>query len=269
MRTPTAGSPTAVARRPCESGDPRPAGPRRRRSPSGRSSPPRVASGAGHRARWRARRRRWRSGAAPAAGRFQLSAEKAYSVSAATPSPGAASTVRRTASAPARWPATRGRPRRVAQRPLPSITIATCREELCGIKSVLKKNASPLTGGVNQRFHVVQVALQRAPPGSGEPILGLRNPSLERLRASDVLRLLEPARVHAQIAVRRLEQGLELVEAQRLVDGQRAHDAKAHALVDQPVELGGARTPALALESLLDRLGLPRRSLPSHRTSEQ
>src|SRR2546430_15151034 len=121
----------------------------------------------------------------------------------------------------------------------------------------------------SQRFHVVQVALQRAPPGSGEPILGLRNPSLERLRASDVLRLLEPARVHAQIAVRRLEQGLELVEAQRLVDGQRAHDAKAHALVDQPVELGGARTPALALEPLLDRLGLPRRSLLSHRTSEQ
>src|SRR2546427_5556549 len=63
----------------------------------------------------------FRSNAATSvAGRFQLSAEKAYSVSAATPSPGAASTVRRTASAPARWPATRGRPRRVAQRPLRS-----------------------------------------------------------------------------------------------------------------------------------------------------
>src|SRR6266581_1419401 len=147
--------------------------------------------------RYRARRRI--NAATSAAGRFQLSAEKAYNVSAATPSSGAASTVRRTASAPARWPATRGRPRRVAQRPLPSITIATCREELCGIKCILKKNASPLTGGVNQRFHVVQVALQRAPPGSGEPILGLRNPPLERLRASDVLRLLEPARVHAQL----------------------------------------------------------------------
>src|SRR2546422_7765857 len=44
---------------------------------------------------------------------------------------------------------------------------------------------------------------------------------------------------------------------------------RSHALVDQPVELGGARTPALALEPLLDRLGLPRRSLLSHRTSEQ
>src|SRR5437867_10302389 len=148
------------------------------------------------------------------------------------PRSGAASTVRRTASAPARCPATRGRPRRLAQRPLPSITIATWREELCSIKSVPKKNASPLSGGVNQRFHVVQVALQGAPPGGGEPILGLRNPPLERLRASDVLCLLKPARVHAQIAVRRLEQALELVKAQRLVDAQRAHDAKAHALVD-------------------------------------
>src|SRR5881296_2428146 len=197
-------------------------------------------------------------------GRFQLSAENAYSVSAPMPSPGAASTIRRTASTPARWPATRGRPRRPAQRPLPSITIATCREELCDIKRNLKKKSSPVTGGVNQRFHVVQVALQRAPPGSGEPILGLRNPPLERLGAGDVLRLLEPARVHAQVAVRGLEQRLELVEAQRIVHGERAHDAEADPLVDQPVELGGAAPSPdapLALESVLDRFGLPRRSL--------
>src|SRR5216110_916240 len=212
--------------------------------------------------RYRARRRI--KAATSAAGRFQLSAEKAFSVSAATPSPGAASTVRRTASAPARWPATRGRPRRVAQRPLPSITIATWREELCGIKSVLKKNASPLTGGVNQRFHVIQVALQRAPPGGGEAILGLRNPPLERLGARDVLRFLEPARVYAQVAVRGLEQGLELVEAQRIVHGERAHDAEGYPLVDQPVELGGTRSaPAapLALEPVLDRFGPSRRVL--------
>src|SRR2546422_3202972 len=172
------------------------------------------------------------------------------------PRSGAASTVRRTASAPARCPATRGRPRRLAQRPLPSITIATWREELCGIKSVLKKNASPLSGGVNQRFHVVQVALQRAPPGGGEAILGLGNPPLERLGARDVLCLLEPARVHAQVPVRGLEQGLELVEAQQIVHGERAHDAEAPPLVDQPVELGGARSaPAapLALELEIGR----------------
>jgi ABC-type uncharacterized transport system involved in gliding motility auxiliary subunit len=59
------------------------------------------------------------------AGRFQLSAEKANKVNAPTPRPGAASTSGRTACAPARWPAVRGSPRRVAQRPLPSMTMAT------------------------------------------------------------------------------------------------------------------------------------------------
>src|SRR2546429_9275203 len=97
------------------------------------------------------------------------------------PRSGAASTVRRTASAPARCPATRGKPRRLAQRPLPSITIATWREELCGIKPILKKNASPLRGGVNQRFHVVQVALQGPPPAPLKPILGLGIRPFERL----------------------------------------------------------------------------------------
>src|ERR1700676_5309953 len=42
------------------------------------------------------------------------------------PRPGAASTTRRTALTPARWPAARGSPRRVAQRPLPSMMMATC-----------------------------------------------------------------------------------------------------------------------------------------------
>ena len=43
------------------------------------------------------------------------------------PSSAAAVTVRRTASAPRRWPAMRGRPRDFAQRPLPSMMMATCR----------------------------------------------------------------------------------------------------------------------------------------------
>src|SRR5947209_8735915 len=41
------------------------------------------------------------------------------------PRPGAASTVRRSAWVPARWPAMAGRPRRRAQRPLPSMMMAT------------------------------------------------------------------------------------------------------------------------------------------------
>ena len=39
----------------------------------------------------------------------------------------AARTVRRSASTPRRWPSTRGRPRAAAQRPLPSMMMATCR----------------------------------------------------------------------------------------------------------------------------------------------
>ena len=67
-----------------------------------------------------------------AGGRRQLSDENANKVSVATPRSGAASTTRRAASTPARCPAERGRPRRVAQRPLPSMMMATC-SPLCQI----------------------------------------------------------------------------------------------------------------------------------------
>src|ERR1700736_2361749 len=43
------------------------------------------------------------------------------------PSSLAARTTRRNASTPRRWPSARGRPRAAAQRPLPSMMIATCK----------------------------------------------------------------------------------------------------------------------------------------------
>src|SRR5947209_7336668 len=43
------------------------------------------------------------------------------------PSSPAARTVLRSASTPRRWPSVRGRPRAAAQRPLPSMMMATCR----------------------------------------------------------------------------------------------------------------------------------------------
>ncbi len=61
-----------------------------------------------------------------ACGRRQLSLENAKSVSVPTPWSGAASTMRRIASTPASWPRGRDRPRRVAQRPLPSMMMPTC-----------------------------------------------------------------------------------------------------------------------------------------------
>src|SRR3990172_12934 len=61
------------------------------------------------------------------AGRFQFSVEKVNTVSHSIPRPRAPWTTSNNASSPAACPAVRGRPRAVAQRPLPSITIATWR----------------------------------------------------------------------------------------------------------------------------------------------
>src|SRR5947207_1741958 len=60
------------------------------------------------------------------AGRLQFSVEKAYSVRYRSPSASAARTIARAVFTPSRWPATRGKPRRVAQRPLPSMMTAMC-----------------------------------------------------------------------------------------------------------------------------------------------
>src|SRR6266705_2627479 len=67
-----------------------------------------------------------------AAGRFQFAEESANSVSVWIPRRGAASMMRRAVSAPARCPAERGSPRDVAQRPLPSEIMATCKPEFAG-----------------------------------------------------------------------------------------------------------------------------------------
>src|SRR5258705_13967007 len=115
------------------------------------------------------------------------------------PHPGAMRTARRTASAPARCPAARGRPRRVAQRPLPSMTIATWKEVLCFIKPIRKKKTPPsactAASRVDQRFHVIEVALERPPAEGGESVFGLGNAPLERFGADDVFGILELARV--------------------------------------------------------------------------
>src|SRR5215207_1800735 len=77
-------------------------------------------------------------------GRDQFSVEKAYTASETTPSSIAASTVRRRARVPSRWPSATGRPRRSAQRPLPSMMIATLRARLVGLRSVATSNLHDL-----------------------------------------------------------------------------------------------------------------------------
>src|SRR3954471_255020 len=61
------------------------------------------------------------------AGRDQFSELKEKIVRYKMPSSLAARTTRRSASTPRRWPSARGRPRAAAQRPFPSMMIATCR----------------------------------------------------------------------------------------------------------------------------------------------
>src|SRR5258708_7184615 len=120
----------------------------------------------------------------------------------------AASTVRRTASAPERCPAKRGRCRAVAHRPFPSMMIATCilQYEVLFITKLIDKFFLPLAHGLNQGLHVIQISLQGAPAGRRQPVLGLRQPSFKRLSARNVVRVLQLAGVDAQVAVGGLEE---------------------------------------------------------------
>src|SRR5256885_15208762 len=171
------------------------------------------------------------------------------------PSRRADSTMRRTAVAPARCPAWRGQPRDSAQRPLPSMMMATWRPgrgtsagagssargagtasaSCAGDENACDMGRSSCGGlavahGANERFHVIQVALQGAAAGFGEAILGARHAALEGLEARNVARFLEFARVHGEGPVGGLHELLELAEAQAIVHRQRAHDAEPHAL---------------------------------------
>src|SRR5687768_17297850 len=170
-------------------------------------------------------------------GRFQLSAEKAYSVSTRMPHCGAVSTILRAVRAPSMWPVGRLLPRLTAQRPLPSMMIATCRpgalSSLCSVacatlplgraERVRSIRLLVLTRRMNECFHVIEVSLDCAASLGRQPILGPRHAPLERLGAAHVVRVLELARVDAQIPVGDLEQLLQVVEAELLVHRQRAH----------------------------------------------
>ena len=55
----------------------------------------------------------------------------------------------------------------------------------------------------------------------------MRGCGLRRTCAGDVAGLFELARVDAEVAVGGFEQAAEVVEAERVVDGERADDAEA------------------------------------------
>src|SRR5690606_37093453 len=188
----------------------------------------------------------------------------------------------RTTFAPTRCPASLARPRATAHRPFPSMIIPTCSPggapaALCLIKCTdVKKRSSGISYCLDQRFHVVEVPLQRAPARRRQAEVGTRDPAIEALPALDVSRLLELAGVNAQVAVGGTEHRLELVEAEALVDGEHADDAEPHPLVDQAIEVDGATfggSPRLAAQRPLGtgaaRAGLSESPFFSHHASRR
>src|SRR6266850_6456215 len=181
------------------------------------------------------------------------------------PSRGPASMTRRAASAPARWPAERGIPREVAHRPLPSEMMATCRRcadamagctagifrafnccmsmcflrrggrrrPLCTAKYIYKFFCrSTLAGGANQCFHMIEIALQCLAACGHQAVLRLRQAPVKGFGANNVIGFFQLARMNAQVAVGCLQQRFELVKCERAIDGQRADNSQADALVD-------------------------------------
>src|SRR4029079_19434952 len=114
---------------------------------------------------------------------------------------------------------------------------------------------SALARGANERFHVVEIAFEGATTVWCDRVLRLRHASLEGLRARDVLRLLQLARMDAEIAVRGVEQLLEIVEAERVGRGQRAENAESHAFVNQAVERERPFTLVLSANATKRRAG--------------
>src|SRR5262245_34979635 len=93
-----------------------------------------------------------------------------------------------------------------------------------------------------------QILIERTAAGCRQPVLGPGQAAVERLVAGDIARFLELAGMDAEVAVRRVEQTLQLVERQAVVDRERADDAKAKALVNHTIErerrpLGGGGWP--------------------------
>src|ERR1700726_179186 len=91
-------------------------------------------------------------------------------------------------------------------------------------------------GRLDDRFDMLQVLEQRLSADLSDAVAGFWTPRFEGLRARDVTRFLELAGMGAQVAVADIEQRFQFVEGEFVVRRERAHDAEAHAFVDQAVE---------------------------------
>src|SRR5207245_989549 len=115
-------------------------------------------------------------------GRFQFSTEKAYRVRTCRPRRAEVSTTSRTEAMPARWPSTRRLCRSFAQRPLPSMMIATWRGSRSKSMALTRACSSEPDGTTSSRsWSDIAEILMLTPGHGGEPASNERR---ERVRAA-------------------------------------------------------------------------------------
>ena len=84
---------------------------------------------------------------------------------------------------------------------------------------------------------MIEIFFEGFASGGGEAVFGAGDASFKKLGAADVVGFLKFAGVDAEIPVSGFEQALEIVEAERIVDGESADNAEAETLVNQAIEL--------------------------------
>src|SRR5256885_16809969 len=83
---------------------------------------------------------------------------------------------------------------------------------------------------------MIEVARERPAPGGCQSIFSLRGTACERLRAIDIARVLQLARMDAQITVTCFDRMLQFIECQRFFRRQGADDSQSQTLVNQTID---------------------------------
>src|SRR5580704_6368666 len=99
-----------------------------------------------------------------------------------------------------------------------------------------KKMSNLLASLSNELFHLVQIGFQGFPARGGEAVFGAGDAAVEKLAAAEIAGGLQLLSVHAEVAVGGFEHAFEIVETQRVIDGERTDDAEAQTLVNQAIE---------------------------------
>src|SRR5690606_34204203 len=108
----------------------------------------------------------------------------------------------------------------------------------CKIKGLASPSVpSNVLYRLDQGLHMSNVTIQRLAPCIRQPVIGARHAAIEALVAGDVAPILKLAGVGTQVAVGGTKQGLEFIEAERIVCRQGADHGQPGPLVDQAIEI--------------------------------